>query len=100
VHQTADTSFLARRGLVWEVGFVLRLDLAFGFGEVFCSDVVGDLLVAVTLSAGIDLGLVERLVEELLVAASLVARASLRKRLLRWSLFSLGFMSWRVFWSA
>lgn len=73
MHQPADTSFLARRGL----GFGLST-LGGALGWVVIA--VGDVAV---LFFAIFLGW---------FAAALASRASFRRRLLRWSLFSLGCM--------
>lgn len=89
MHQTADTSFLARRGL----GFGLRLVLVVGFGVARLDVLVGGVAVGTTVVFERDLLAVAVLT--LLLgrsATALASRASLRSRLLRWSLFSLGFI--------
>lgn len=89
MHQTADTSFPARRGL----GFGLRLVLVVGFGVARLDVLVGGVVVGTTVVFERDLLAVAVLT--LLLgrsATALASRASLRSRLLRWSLFSLGFI--------
>ena len=89
MHQTADTSFPARRGL----GFGLRLVLIVGFGVARLDVLVGGVAVGTTVVFERDLLAVAVLT--LLLgrsATALASRASLRSRLLRWSLFSLGFI--------
>jgi hypothetical protein len=89
MHQTADTSFPARRGL----GFGLRLVLVVGFGVARLDVLVGGVAVGTTVVFERDLLAVAVLT--LLLgrsATALASRASLRSRLLRWSLFSLGFI--------
>ena len=90
MHQTADTSFLARLGLVLALA-------ALSFEAVL----TGDMLAALVrfevsfadLVDGVDLANVAVVAFGLSVASAwLASRASLRSRLLRWSLFSLGFM--------
>ena len=95
MHQPADTSFLARRGLGLSVGLV---------GEAFCCAAIFGLSLALeafgfeflvaTAIAGLDLDLEMDLFavfDVTMMAAALASRASLRSRHLRWSLFSLGF---------
>lgn len=89
MHQTADTSFPARRGL----GFGLRLVLVVGFGVARLDVLVGGVAVGTTVVFERDLLAVAVLT--LLLgrsATALASRASLRSRLLRWSRFSLGFI--------
>ena len=89
MHQPADTSFPARRGL----GFGLRLVLIVGFGVARLDVLVGGVAVGTTVVFERDLLAVAVLT--LLLgrsATALASRASLRSRLLRWSLFSLGFI--------
>jgi len=89
MHQTADTSFPARRGL----GFGLRLVLVVGFGVARLDVLVGGVAVGTTVVFERDL--LDVAVLTLFLgrsATALASRASLRSRLLRWSLFSLGFI--------
>ncbi len=89
MHQTADTSFPARRGL----GFGLRLVLVVGFGVARLDVLVGGVAVGTTVVFERDLLAVAVLTLRLgRSATALASRASLRSRLLRWSLFSLGFI--------
>ena len=89
MHQTAGTSFPARRGL----GFGLRLVLIVGFGVARLDVLVGGVAVGTTVVFERDL--LDVAVLTLFLgrsATALASRASLRSRLLRWSLFSLGFI--------
>ena len=89
MHQPADTSFPARRGL----GFGLRLVLVVGFGVARLDVLVGGVAVGTTVVFERDL--LDVAVLTLFLgrsATALASRASLRSRLLRWSLFSLGFI--------
>ena len=89
MHQPADTSFPARRGL----GFGLRLVLIVGFGVARLDVLVGGVAVGTTVVFERDLLAVAVLTLFLgRSATALASRASLRSRLLRWSLFSLGFI--------
>ena len=89
MHQPADTSFPARRGL----GFGLRLVLVVGFGVARLDVLVGGGAVGTTVVFERDLLAVAVLTLFLgRSATALASRASLRSRLLRWSLFSLGFI--------
>ena len=89
MHQTADTSFPARRGL----GFGLRMVLVVGFGVARLDVLVGGVAVGTTVVFERDLLAVAVLTLFLgRSATALASRASLRSRLLRWSLFSLGFI--------
>jgi hypothetical protein len=89
MHQPADTSFPARRGL----GFGLRLVLVVGFGVARLDVLVGGVAVGTTVVFERDLLAVAVLTLFLgRSATALASRASLRSRLLRWSLFSLGFI--------
>ena len=89
MHQTADTSFPARRGL----GFGLRLVLVVGFGVARLDVLVGGVAVGTTVVFERDFLAVAVLALFLgRSATALASRASLRSRLLRWSLFSLGFI--------
>jgi hypothetical protein len=89
MHQTAGTSFPARRGL----GFGLRMVLVVGFGVARLDVLVGGVAVGTTVVFERDL--LDVAVLTLFLgrsATALASRASLRSRLLRWSLFSLGFI--------
>ncbi len=89
MHQPADTSFPARRGL----GFGLRLVLVVGFGVARLDVLVGGVAVGTTVVFERDLLAVAVLTLFLgRSGMALASRASLRSRLLRWSLFSLGFI--------
>ena len=89
MHQPADTSFHARRGLC----FGLRLVLVVGFGVARLDVLVGGVAVGTTVVFERDLLAVAVLTLFLgRSATALASRASLRSRLLRWSLFSLGFI--------
>jgi len=89
MHQTADTSFPARRCL----GFGLRLVRAVDFGIARLVGLDGGAALGTTVVFERDL--VDVAVLTLFLgrsAMALASRASLRSRLLRWSLFSLGFI--------
>jgi len=88
VHQTPDTSFLARRGLglgLGKVAFSLdAVGFAVGFASGFLIKAFGLGFLVVTWTAGVDLGFGFLSVFEVgTVAAALASRASLRRRLLR-----------------
>ena len=88
MHQTPDTSFLARRGLglgLVEVAFSLdAVGFAVGFASGFLIEAFGLGFLVATWIAGVDLGLGFLSVFEVgLVAAALASRASLRNRFLR-----------------
>ena len=88
MHQTADTSFLARLGLALA---------ALSFAAALLGDMLAVLVCAAfsftDLVCGMELAEVAVAAFGLSVASvCLASRASLRNRLLRWSLFSLGFM--------
>ena len=90
MHQTADTSFLARLGLVLALA-------ALSFEAALTGDVLAVLVCTAfsfaDLVCGMDLDEVADVAFGLSVTSAwLASRASLRSRLLRWSLFSLGFM--------
>ena len=89
MHQTADTSFPARRGL----GFGLSLVLVVGFGVARLDVLVGGVAVGTTVVFArdpLDVAVLTLFLGR--SATALASRASLRSRLLRWSLFSLGFI--------
>ena len=89
MHQTAGTSFPARRGL----GFGLRMVLVVGFGVARLVGSDGGATLGTTVDFERDLLAVAALTLFLgRSATALASRASLRSRLLRWSLFSLGFI--------
>ena len=90
MHQAADTSFLARRGLglgFVEVAFslsaVFAIVFAVGLATGFLIEAFGLGFLVATWIAGVDMGFGFLSVFEVgLVAAALASRASLRSRLL------------------
>ena len=84
MHQTSDTSFLARRGLGLGLGLVevaFSLD-AVGFASGFLMEAFGLGFLVATWTAGVDLGFGFLSVFEVgFVAAALASRDSLRSRL-------------------
>ena len=88
MHQAADTSFLARRGLGLGLGVGL-VEVAFsldavGFARGFLIKAFGLRFLVATWTSGVDLGFGFFSVFEVgLVAVTLAWRASLRSRLLR-----------------
>ena len=95
-HQTAATGFLARRiglGLV-EGPFCNDLDPLLRFSVDTFESLFGD-VVCLDLELVFELGWALQ-VDAVFVAASLASLASWRRRFLRWSLFSLGFIVFKA----